>query len=223
MRQNEPGKRVARPLVVALIGPLASGKSVVREALARRGAAIIDFDRYSRDLLRPGTPEYQQLGEQLGPQCFRPDGTVDRAAVAGMIFADVGARERLNAIVHPAMLARLCQVVADFRRQPTAPLLVVEGAILRQLPTEGLFDVVLRVQAPAPVRVQRLQERDSLSREGAQQRVRLHQTMGVGGEAADFVIETGENRESVEPQADRFWNEFVGPTDPSGGEPNPFE
>lgn len=221
MKQSKPGQQVTQPLVAAIIGPLASGKSVVREALARRGAATIDVDRYAHDLLRPGTTQYQQLAEQLGSQYFHPDGTVDRAAVAEIIFADPQARERLNALVHPAMLQRLRQAVADFRRRPSAPLLAVEGAILGQFPTEELFDLVLMVQAPAPLRVQRLQKRDGLSRQLAEQRVALHQQLGVGTEAADFVIEAGESRESLAEQVDHFWHQFVDPMTSPGGEPSP--
>jgi dephospho-CoA kinase len=196
--------------VVALIGPVGAGKSAVREALTRRGAMAVDFDDYSRELLRPGTPEYELLRREFGPGVFQPDGSVDRRALGALVFAEPQARERLNALLHPAMLARLRAALADFRAQATARMLVVEGAILAQLPTSGWFDRVVLVTAPAALRVQRLHEGRRLSSETAEALVRLHEGMSLGQEKADYTLVNDGDREALEVQVGRLWRELVG-------------
>jgi dephospho-CoA kinase len=196
---------------VALIGPFGAGKSLVRQALERHGAATLDFDSYSRELLRPGTPQFQQVRAHFGDAYLFPDGTLHRAALGRLVFADDDARHALNAIVHPAMLARLREAVAAFRRAPTAPALAVEGALLGQLAPEDLFDVVLSVQAPAAVRALRLQERDGLTAAEAQGRLALHERLGLGAEPADFVLDNSGDLEQAEAQVAEFWRRFVAP------------
>lgn len=192
-------------VVVALIGPLGAGKSLVRQALVERGAAALDFDDYSRQLLQPGTAEYEAVRREFGTDYFRGDGSLDRAALAARIFADPDARKRLNAIVHPGMLARLREAVAEFRAAPCAPLLVVEGAILGQLPTAGLFDLVLMVQAPRETRIRRIRERDGLSEEEARRRIALHEELGVGRERADFTVVNDHDQRDLQAQVEAFW------------------
>jgi dephospho-CoA kinase len=193
-------------VVVALIGPLGSGKSRVRQALAERGAAVLDFDDYSRQLLRPGTAEYEAVRREFGEGYFRKDGSLDRGALAGRIFADAEARERLNRIVHPGMLARLREAIVQFRASPSAPMLVVEGALLGQLPTAGLFDLVLMVQAPRGARIRRIRERDGLSEEEARRRIDLHEHLGIGRERADFTVVNDGDERDLQAQVEAFWN-----------------
>ena len=199
-----------RPLVVALVGPAGAGKSVVREALAERGAATLDFDDYSRELLRPGTEQYRCLRAEFGPEVFRPDGSVDRGALGALVFSDSAARERLNAILHPAMLALLREAIASFRSRPTAPLLVVEGAILAQLPTEGWFDRLVLVTARPAIRGQRLQETKGLSGEAANALIRLHDEMGVGRDRADEVVGNDGGLCALKARVDELWGTLVG-------------
>ncbi len=197
------------PLVIALVGPAGAGKSVLRQALARRGAATLDFDDYSRALLRPGTNEYERLRYEFGSQVLREDGTVDRAALAARVFADAQARACLNAIVHPGMLALLRRALDEFRRAPSAPVLVVEGAILRQLPTEGWFDQVVLVTAPPEVRARRLRESKDLSAEAVSALLQLQEEMGLGREVADHVITNAGDRTALEGQADALWQKLT--------------
>jgi dephospho-CoA kinase len=199
----------ASPLVVALIGPAGAGKSALRQALVQRGAASLDFDEYSRELLRPGTAEYERLQQEFGPGVLEEDGSVNRAVLGALVFSDVRARRRLNAIVHPGMLARLRRTLVEFRRRPTAPLLVVEGAILGQLPTQGWFDRVVMMDAPPELRARRLREGKGLSEEAAARLIRLHERMGVGRERADCVVSNEGDRSALEAQADELWKKLT--------------
>lgn len=203
-----------RPQVVALVGPAGSGKSLVRESLARLGAAVLDFDDYSRELLQPGTEEYRRLRTEFGPDYFRPDGSVDRAALGELAFGDAAARARLNAIVHPGMLARLRTAIADFRRRPRAPVLAVEGAILPSLPARDWFDRVVLVTAPAALREQRVREARRFSPETARALMRLQEEMGLENAAADQVIHNDGDRRALEAAVQDLWDTLTGPGTP---------
>lgn len=209
MARRAQSQRSAFPLVVALVGPAGAGKSVLRQALARRGAATVVFDDYSRVLLRPGTDEYERLRREFGPEVFREDGSVDRAALAAKVFTEAEARARLNAIVHPGMLALLRRALDEFRRAPSAPVLVVEGAILEQLPTEGWFDQVVLVTAPPEVRARRLRESKGLSAEAVSGLLQLQEEMGLERAAADHVVSNAGDRAALEEQAEALWEKLT--------------
>ena len=198
-----------KPLVVALLGPAGAGKSAAREAFARRGAATLCFDDYSRDLLVPGMAEYGQVRREFGAEVLQADGSLDRAALGARVFSDPRARERLNAIVHPPMLERLRAAIAEFRSSPTAPLLVVEGAILGQLPTEGWFDRTVMVTASPEVRAARLQEGKGLSEEAAGRLIRLHEEMGVGREQADHTLHNEGDLGALERLVEELWGRLT--------------
>ena len=108
------------------------------------------------------------------------------------------------------MLDLLRAALAAFRAQPTAPLLVVEGALLGQLPTEGWFDRVVLVTAPAALRAQRLRAAQRLSPEAAAALVRLHEEMGLGREKADYTLGNEGDRAALEARVEDLWQELAG-------------
>src|SRR6202008_4904880 len=96
------GKRRERAVLrVGLTGGIGSGKSAVSERFAALGAVVLDGDKAARAVVEPGTPGLARITETFGPQVLRPDGSLDRAKLAGIVFADDAARLKLNAITHP--------------------------------------------------------------------------------------------------------------------------
>src|SRR5438552_1221863 len=96
-------------LVIGLTGGIGSGKSTVSKLLADRGAVIVDADLIARQVVEPGGPAYQALLDRFGPEVLAPDGTVDRPALAAVVFNDSSALADLNAIVHPAVGAVIAE------------------------------------------------------------------------------------------------------------------
>ena len=111
---TEPAASTARPrLHIGLTGGIASGKSTVAAELARRGAVVVDADALARAVVAPGSAGLAQVREAFGEEAIGPDGAMDRAAVARLVFADAAARERLNGIIHPLVRAEGRRLVAE--------------------------------------------------------------------------------------------------------------
>src|SRR5918995_376067 len=99
-------------LVVGLTGGIGSGKSTVSALLAAKGAVVVDADAVTRELQQPGTPVFAAMVERFGPGIVAGDGTLDRAAVADIVFTDPQALRDLNDIVHPAVGAGIAERMA---------------------------------------------------------------------------------------------------------------
>jgi len=132
-----PGAVPRRALRIGLTGPIGCGKSTVATWLANRGAVAIDADAVARAVTAPGEPVHDAVVERFGPAVLGADGTLDRAALARLVFADPAALADLEALVHPAVRARILLALADADRGG-APAVVVEAI---KLVEGGLADL----------------------------------------------------------------------------------
>ena len=145
-------------LTIGLAGKPGSGKSAVGQALASRpGIERIDLDRLAWDVYAPKTGTFDRVVERFGDEVVGPSGEIDRGELAVRVFLDPGAKEDLEAIVHPAVLEQLEAMQAEHARRGTA-LLIVEGALLTSSPHvhPSLFDAVVWLEAADAVREGRL-------------------------------------------------------------------
>ncbi|NDD30862.1 MAG: dephospho-CoA kinase [Proteobacteria bacterium] len=194
-----------RPFLIGLTGGIASGKNAVAEMLSRRGAAVVDADRVSRDLVAPGSPLLAKIVEAWGEGVLSPDGSLDRKALSSRVFGDTEAVGRLNALTHPAILAEMArraeasgESVAVFM----APLLFEAGG-------EGLVDEVWVVTADEGERVRRILARDGLSETEARARIAVQVSPAQARARADVVIENDGDLVETERQVDEAWQAVV--------------
>jgi dephospho-CoA kinase len=174
---------------LGVIGPIAAGKSTVLAALAQLGAATLQADEASRALMQPGNPALAAVVEAFGAGCLSPDGTLDRAALGQIVFADEAARERLERLTHPAMVEWLRDRIAQIGNTAPRPVVVaLEAAVLDRMGARPLCDRVLLVTAPHGVRRSRLVAK-GLGDQQADARLRAQSSMGLEG-PADYVIDT---------------------------------
>ncbi len=197
-------------IVLGVAGPLASGKSTVLEMLEELGAATLRADDVSRELLQPGQPVLEQVRAAFGDEYLAPAGELQRNKLAELIFADCQARQRLNRIMHPPMVARLREILDEYRRaNAPPPMVAIEAAILHQMGLDQIVDKVLLVTASEPMRIRRLCQRDGISTPQAQQRVELHDELGLGEIEADYIIDTsGELAETCQ-QVTNLWTQLM--------------
>jgi dephospho-CoA kinase len=173
-----------RPVLIALTGGIASGKSAVADLFAQLGAPVLDTDQIARDVVEPGTPTLARLVEEFGAGILDPAGQLDRARMREQVFADSQKRRRLEAIMHPAIreeLARRSQAAGGAYQIHVIPLLVEGGR-------SEAYDRILVVDCPEVDQVERLVARDGSSIEQAQLILAAQASREQRLAAADDVI-----------------------------------
>jgi dephospho-CoA kinase len=185
--------------VVGLTGGIGTGKSTVARLLAQLGAVVIDADAIVHELQAPGTPLLARIAEAFGPGILRPDGALDRERLGKLVFSDPAARQRLNALVHPAVGAEMLRRL-EAARASGAPLVVLDIPLLlegraragepgRARTASDLAGEVIVVYAREAQQIERQVARDGATREHALERVRAQLSIEEKRELADHVID----------------------------------
>lgn len=190
--------------LIALTGGIASGKSTIAARLAALGAVVVDADALSREVVEPGEPALDAIRTAFGEDVVLPDGTLDRAALGRIVFTDEAARTRLNAIVHPAVIARSHALFRAAReRDPRA--VVVYDVPLIDARGVGEFERVVVADAPVATRVRRLIELRGLTEHEARARVAAQLDDARRLALATDVIDTSGTLERTLEQTDALW------------------
>ena len=211
-------------LRVGLTGGIGSGKSEAGRRLAARGAVLLDADKAARAVVEPGTPGLARIAETFGPGVLRDDGSLDRAKLAEIVFADEAARGRLNAIVHP--------LVHDHMRAAEQAAVAAAGdgaVIVHDVPllAEGgrgtEFDLVIVVDVAPEVQVERLAARGMPAGQ-ARARMAAQATREQRLAVADIVIDNSGTLADLDAQVAEVWavlGDLAAPADGGGGMSDP--
>ncbi|MGC3954213.1 MAG: dephospho-CoA kinase [Propionicimonas sp.] len=187
---------------IGLTGGIGSGKSAVADLLAERGAVIIDADLLAREAVAPGSEGLARVVAEFGPDVLHPDGSLDRARLGGIVFADAAARARLNAIVHPRVreLARLAEAAAE----PDAVVVHVIPLLVETGQSAG-FDLVVVVDVDPAVQLHRVMRRDGLDEAAAAARIAAQASREQRLAAADLVIDNSGSVAELAGRVDALW------------------
>jgi dephospho-CoA kinase len=187
---------------------MGSGKSTVAALLVERGAVLIDADRIAREVVAPGGAAYQPLIDRFGPDIVAADGTLDRAALAAVAFADEESLAALNAITHPAI-----SVVMLERRDAeleTDHVVVLDIPLLKPVHRELLaLACVVVVDTPVEVALDRLMSQRGFSRQDAEARMAAQPSRQERLEGADIVIDNAGDLDSLSAAVDAGWAELL--------------
>lgn len=184
-------------LRVGLTGGLACGKSFVGQALANCGCFLIQADELGHAVLAPGGEAYEAVIRELGAEVL-PDGQIDRRKLAARVFSDREALERLNALVHPPVIAREENMIAEFAAREPQGIAVVEGAILVETGSYKRFDRLIVVSCREEQQIERAMHRDGVTEAEARARLSRQMPLAEKRELADFVIDTsGDKQDTV--------------------------
>lgn len=172
--------------VVAVSGGIASGKSAVSTSFGRFGIACYDADRAARAVVAAGQPALVEIAQQFGREVLQPDGELDRAAMRRLVFGDPPRRRQLEAIVHPRVRRYLAgQVAADRGRY----CLLAIPLLAETWPAYDWVDRVLIVDVAPAVQLARLQQRDAIERELAQQMIAAQASREQRLAIADDIVD----------------------------------
>jgi dephospho-CoA kinase len=188
-------------ILVGLTGGIGAGKSTVSKLLADRGAAILDADQIARDLQAPGAPVLDRMAERFGEHIINDDGSLDRGAVASIVFSDKEALKDLNNIVHPAMQAEIQDQIDE--HVGTDRLVVLDFPLLGENPRPGLAATIV-VDVPYDLAVARAVER-GMDEPDVRNRIDSQISREKRLEGATFVIDNSGDLDDLERQVDDLW------------------
>ncbi len=197
-------RRCTHMLVLGLTGNIGSGKSEVARVLARLGAVVIDSDRLARRAVQRGAPALDAIVQRWGVGVLRQDGTLDRAALRRIVFADPTERKALDAIVHPEV-ARLRDEQLAAARAEGERVVVLDIPLLFEAGLRGIVDRVILVDAPEDVRLDRLVRLRGLDAEEARRMMASQMSAAEKRQLADAVIENAGSLEDLQAETERVW------------------
>ncbi len=193
-------------IVAGLTGGIGAGKSTVSAMLADRGAVIVDADEIARSLQSPGSPVLDAMAERFGPDIIRDDGSLDRPAVAAIVFHDEQALADLNGIVHPAMQDEIQRQIDEHRE--TDRVVVLDFPLLGENPRRGLQATIV-VDVPVDVAVERLVAQRGMDEADAMARVESQVSREERLATATHVIDNSGDLASLERRVEQIWNELT--------------
>jgi dephospho-CoA kinase len=184
-----------RPYTVALTGGVAAGKSTVARRFAALGVPVVDADAAARAVVQPGQPALAEIAAMFGSESIAADGGLDRAWMRQRVFADVGQRRRLEAIVHPRVRAW----IEDRLDAVRAPYALLDIPLLAETwPAYAWVDRVLLVDAPPALRRARLMQRDRIDATDAQRLLDAQATDATRRQRADDVLDNSGGEQALE-------------------------
>ena len=196
-------------LRVGLTGGIASGKSTVARAFGEMGAHVLDADRIARDLVTPGSPALALIVEAFGKEVLLPDGTLNRAALGAVVFADAGKRRILEGILHPLILAEIDRRIGELERADPQGLAVVEAALILELGRQERFDAIVVVWAEEEQQRLRMMLRDELSAEEAGRRLAAQMPLAEKRRRADLVVDNSRDLAACRADAERVYGDLL--------------
>lgn len=189
--------------VVGLTGGIASGKTTFAGELRARGVPVVDADALARSAVAPGTAALAEIARAFGRGILAPDGSLDRKALGAIVFADAGARRRLEAITHPAIRIAMAE---ETRRLADAgqALAFYDTPLLYEVGLDQVLDCVVVVWAPPAAQRSRLEARDGLAPPEAGARLAAQLPIDEKAARADFVVENAGAPSDLGPKAERL-------------------
>jgi dephospho-CoA kinase len=198
---------------VGLTGGVASGKSTVAAMLAELGAVVIDADALAREVVAKGTPGLAAVVEEFGEELLGPDGELDRPAMGRLVFGDESARRRLEAIVHPLVFERIVELEEE---APADAVVVHDIPLLAENSRAGDFDVVIVVDAPTELQLERMTGDRGWTEDDARSRIAAQASRADRRAIATHVIENTGTRKDLRGRVAEVFAEVVSAEQPGG-------
>jgi dephospho-CoA kinase len=195
-------------LLVGLTGNIGSGKSTVDQLLSERGATIIDADVLARRAVEQGTSAYAAIVERWGTSILAADGLIDRAALRRIVFSESSELEQLNAIVHPEV-ERMRAALVEQARQRGDRLVVCDIPLLFERRMTDRFDRIVLVDAPRPVRLERLVRERGLRETEAMDMIVAQMPAELKRARADFVIDNVGTLTQLDRRVTEVWSALL--------------
>jgi dephospho-CoA kinase len=191
-------------LKIALTGGPGSGKSTVARMFRELGVEVIDADEVAHAVVSRGTPGWEEVRREFGPDYFREDGSLDRAKMAALVFQDAGARQKLNAIVHPRVRQEITRRLTDLAARDVQ-LVMVEVPLLFEAGLARYYDKVIVVEAEEPEQIDRIAARDGRPARETAGIIQAQWPLTAKKARADFVVDNRGSLTHTHDQVKKLW------------------
>lgn len=195
-------------LNAGLTGGIATGKSMVVQLLAGKGARIIDFDHLTRYIQEPGRPAWNELVSFFGREIIKDDNTINRRKLGEIVFQNPEKLARLNAIVHPLIFQEWRHRLAVLQEENSTAIVISDIPLLIETGQQKDFDLVILVYAPPWQQLARLRTRNGYSAEEAQQRLASQLPIDLKIPYADIIIDNSSSLEKTGERVNEVWEEL---------------
>ena len=196
--------------IIGLTGGIASGKSTVSKFLAELGAIIIDGDETAHRLMEPNQPIWEDVINAFGREVLNPDSTIDRIKLGAVVFNDREKLQVLNQIAHPRIIAEIQNELQQLRHTQPDSVLVLDIPLLFEGRMDRLCDQVWVVWVPREIQIERLMDRNWLSREEAIKRIDAQMSLDAKARLADIVIDNSGTMDETMIQVVKHYGAIAG-------------
>ncbi len=201
-----------------LTGGIASGKSTVAHMFEELGAKIIDADRIGHEMLQPSEPTHALIVQQLGKDVLDGGGNIDRRKLGALVFNDPARLAQLDAIVHPAIIARVGERARQLAVEDPQALVIVDAALIYETGIGGNFRKIIVAWCRPEQQVERLIGKTGMPRHEAEQRIAAQMPVEEKRRRADYVIDCSGPKEHTREQVERIYPQLRSLTgNPQGG------
>ncbi len=195
-------------LKVGLTGGIACGKTYVADLLRDLGGEVTDADVVARAVVEPGQPAYSDIVKEFGYEILAADGTIDRAKLGALIFADEQLRLKLNAIVHPRVHAAQMQWMNEIAQRNPQAIAITDAALMIESGGYKRFDKIIVVHCASEIQLERLMTRNQLSRAEAMKRIAAQMPSTEKLKYADYSIDTSGGFAATKQQVIKLYPEL---------------
>ena len=177
-------------LRVGLTGGISTGKSTVGRMFVELGCHLLDSDQITHELLEPGQAVHDDVVRDFGSRILRPDGTIDRRILGNIVFKeDPPSRERLNRLLHPAIVHRQQEWLTEMESADPNGIAIVDATLMIEIGTYKNYDQIIVVTCRPDIQKQRLMARSGLSEDQIEARIQSQMPLEEKVKFANFVVE----------------------------------
>ncbi|QCT03550.1 dephospho-CoA kinase [Paenibacillus algicola] len=194
---------------IGLTGGIATGKSTVSSMFVRKGALLVDADAIAREVMLPGHPVLAEVAAHFGPDILGSDGQLNRERLGEIVFNQPQERQALNDITHPAIRREIRDRIQVYEQQHPDSLVIVDIPLLFESGLQAQYDQTLLVYVPAKLQLERLMQRNGLTREQAAARIQSQMDIEEKKSLADYVIDNSGTLDETLHQVEKLWNRIA--------------
>ncbi len=207
-------------VIVGLTGGIGSGKSTVVRMFEDEGAHVIDFDHLARLVVEPDKPAWRDIIDYFGPEILSSDRTLNRSALAEIVFSDNKSRKALEGFTHPRIFEERDALIKAIKRKDPFSIVIIDFPLLFELDLNKRFDKVILVYVPRAVQLRRLIKRDGIVKEEVEKRLNAQLPIEEKRSLSDYIIDNEGSLNDTRDQVRKVIHELRELAKKKKGEPN---